>query len=213
MTASADNETEILLGNKQLLAVFGVVALLLAIAFTGGYMVGRNSVKKTDAIDTTTSAAPTTTAADAAHTHVVTPADQSAPPAADSSATHETTASDTLATRPSRTGEPRLGERKPKHVAAPQPEETPETSSEASAEGAPKPGQTFVQVAALKQAPAENLAHALQSQHFPARIAPAPSGSGMYRVLVGPLKDATDLSNTRDKLRKAGFTNVIRQTY
>ncbi len=43
MLRSSEEETEILLGNKQLLGIFFVVAILLGIAFTGGYMVGRGS--------------------------------------------------------------------------------------------------------------------------------------------------------------------------
>ena len=46
MAASSENESEILLGNKQLLGVFVVVAFLLAIAFTGGYMLGKSSAEK-----------------------------------------------------------------------------------------------------------------------------------------------------------------------
>ena len=41
LRTSESDETEILLGNKQLLGIFFVVALLLAVAFYGGYMVGR----------------------------------------------------------------------------------------------------------------------------------------------------------------------------
>ena len=46
MLQTGENETEILLGNKQLLGIFFVVAVLLGLAFTGGYMVGRGSADK-----------------------------------------------------------------------------------------------------------------------------------------------------------------------
>ena len=46
MLQSGEKETEILLGNKQLLGVFFVAAALLGIAFTGGYMAGRGSAKR-----------------------------------------------------------------------------------------------------------------------------------------------------------------------
>src|SRR3954463_8322929 len=46
MLRTSDNETEILLGNKQLLGIFFAVAILLAVAFYGGYMVGRGSASK-----------------------------------------------------------------------------------------------------------------------------------------------------------------------
>src|SRR5579883_1407917 len=41
-----ERETEILLGNKQLLGIFFVGAVLLGAAFAGGYMVGRGSAAK-----------------------------------------------------------------------------------------------------------------------------------------------------------------------
>ena len=46
MSSTSETETEILLGNRHLLAIFFVLAILLGIAFTGGYMVGRNSSEK-----------------------------------------------------------------------------------------------------------------------------------------------------------------------
>src|SRR5882724_8410072 len=46
MPSRGDSETEILLGNKHLLAIFFVIAILLGVAITGGYMVGRNSSEK-----------------------------------------------------------------------------------------------------------------------------------------------------------------------
>ncbi len=44
MLRTSDRETEILLSNTQILGIFFVLAILLGIAFTGGYMVGRGSV-------------------------------------------------------------------------------------------------------------------------------------------------------------------------
>src|SRR5438132_8880047 len=46
MLRTNDRESEILLGNKQLLGIFFAVALLLGVAFYGGYMVGRSSSAK-----------------------------------------------------------------------------------------------------------------------------------------------------------------------
>jgi cell division protein FtsN len=40
-----------------------------------------------------------------------------------------------------------------------------------------------------------------------------PGNLGLYRVLVGPVKDTADLSSTRDELRKTGFRDVIVQRY
>src|SRR4051794_34449085 len=46
MLRTNERESEILLGNKQLLGIFFAVALLLGVAFYGGYMVGRRSSGK-----------------------------------------------------------------------------------------------------------------------------------------------------------------------
>src|SRR5690348_730643 len=46
MLQTDDGETEILLGNKQLVGIFFLVAILLGVAFAGGYMVGRGSAEK-----------------------------------------------------------------------------------------------------------------------------------------------------------------------
>ena len=46
MFQDQDGEREILLGNKQLLGIFFVLAVLFAVFFTAGYMVGRNGIEK-----------------------------------------------------------------------------------------------------------------------------------------------------------------------
>src|SRR5512138_2758136 len=43
MPKNEDGEFELVLGNKQLLSVFFIVAILIAVFFTMGYIVGRNS--------------------------------------------------------------------------------------------------------------------------------------------------------------------------
>lgn len=46
MLRTSDSETEILLGNKQLIGIFFVLAVLVGVAFYGGYMVGRGTAEK-----------------------------------------------------------------------------------------------------------------------------------------------------------------------
>src|SRR4051794_20674856 len=78
MLRTGERETEILLGNKQLLGIFFVVAILLGMAFTGGYMVGRSSVDKKGSADSSTATAQGNSAAE---THAVLPG----PPPSDGS--------------------------------------------------------------------------------------------------------------------------------
>ena len=49
MFEDQDGEREILLGNKQLLGIFFVLAVLFGVFFTAGYMVGRNGSAKKSA--------------------------------------------------------------------------------------------------------------------------------------------------------------------
>ena len=75
MRSSSESETEILLGNKHLLGIFFVIAILLGVAFTGGYMVGRNSAEKRPATVSagTPDAAATPTNPSSLETHSVPP--------------------------------------------------------------------------------------------------------------------------------------------
>ena len=78
MLQSEEREREILLGNKQLLGIFFVVAALLGIAFAGGYKLGQSSAGKKPApvVGTGSTAAPETASTStppAGETHSVAP--------------------------------------------------------------------------------------------------------------------------------------------
>jgi hypothetical protein len=197
MAAGVEGESEILLGNKQLLAVFAVVALLLAVAFTGGYMLGKNSSEKkavSTGADTQTAAQAANDGSSALTPRSVSPDDTpSAAEKADSSA-------------PSATKE---DFKKP----AAEPDSEPVLGSRTPPQRTPRPGETFVQVVALTRSQAAATADVLRKQHFPALIAAKPGSTTIYRVLVGPTKDAGDITAKRDALRKIGFRDVIVQHY
>src|SRR3954453_6819377 len=80
MLRTNDRESEILLGNKQLLGIFFAVALLLGVAFYGGYMVGHNSSTKTPSANPETAAAApsASTKMSAGETHTI-PGESSIP--------------------------------------------------------------------------------------------------------------------------------------
>jgi cell division septation protein DedD len=198
MARTSESETEILLGNKQLLGIFFVVAILLGIAFTGGYMVGRGSLDRTTGAGT-----PAPHNAPAVETRAL-PADSSqdnnssAPGQID--AGQNTTP--TKATSAGQTPRP-LGSRPASHPAPP-------VAGDAFH---PERGQTFLQVAAVSRDEAEGIADVLHKKGFRAHAVPKPGNPKFYRVLIGPMRDATDLSSTRDSLRKTGFREVIVQKY
>ena len=214
MSSSNDSESEILLGNKHLLTIFFVIAVLLGVAFTGGYMVGRgaSSDKKVAA------AVP----ADAAASSQVASAPTSSVPtlsvSPDSSSATDTAQHDeptTAAPVAARTVEPAppaeeapLNPRKSSKQAVAETQPTPD-----AAEASPKTGQTFLQVAAVRRTEADALAEVLRQKGFRAHSVQKPGSPDVFRVLIGPVRDTGDLSATRDSLRNTGFTKVIVQRY
>jgi cell division septation protein DedD len=195
MLRTNESETEILLGNKQLLGIFFAVAILLGLAFYGGYVVGKGSrahapVTSSPAPATETAATPTNPPA-GGETHSV---------PADSGAASEPPATDTASTSAE---PPPLGSRK----------RTAPAATPAEEPFAPHSGQTFLQVTATGRDEAVAIADVLQKKGFRAHAVPKPGSSKLYRVLVGPIHDTADLSSTRDSLRRTGFREVIVQRY
>ncbi len=194
MLRTRESETEILLGNKQLTGIFFVVAALLGIAFYGGYMVGRAGTGAKAVAAAPAPAAETTPAANkgtgGGETHsfpsdTAPPADQTAPSAEQAPL-----------------GSPKRKTAEAAHVPA-----------GASAAFNPQPGDQFLQVAAVGKDEAEAVSDVLQKKGFQAHAVPKPGNAKIYRVLIGPLHDAADLSSTRDALRRTGFREVIVQRY
>lgn len=203
MLRSSDSETEILLGNKQLLGIFFLAAVLIGIAFGGGYMLGRGAGDKKTANPAASPVKDTATAPAAnptgGETRTVSPSDSALPDA--------------------NTGEqapdqPVLGT--PKHAAATR-AEAPAPQSAPVAAGSstflPQNGQEFLQVAAVPRSEALSVADVLRKKGFRAHAVPVPSNAKLFRVIVGPVRDVADLSSTREELRKTGFGKVIVQKY
>ncbi len=198
MLQSDERETEILLGNKQLIAVFFVVAALLGVSFVGGYKVGQASGKKAPSMaPVATSPAAANSTEQGGETHSVSPEDASpsktevVPPASGHKGS-----------------EMPLGARK-KELARPE-----GTGATPKSDGfVPQGGQEFLQVAAVPRDHAFAVAAVLRRKGFHAHAVPKPGGANLYRVIVGPIHDAGELSSTRDSLRKTGFNQVIVQRY
>lgn len=213
MLRSSESETEILLGNKQLLGIFFLVAVLIGIAFGGGYMLGRGgpSEKKvaSSPLPATAKETPATTAANSTggETRTVSPSDSTAPDSGTPDATSGEQAS----------GEPALGSpRRAAQVESPR-AGTPQTDAASPEPGssnfAPQSGQEFLQVGALPHNDALSVADVLRKRGFQAHAVPAPTNAKLFRVIVGPIRDVSELSSTREELRKAGFGKVIVQKY
>ncbi len=212
MLRTSESETEILLGNKQLLGIFFVVAALLGIAFYGGYMVGRAGPGKkavapaSTATEETASTPNRSTAGGETHsfpTDTSTAAGQNSSPAP----------TDAAAESSQESGQPPLGSPKRKQAEkAPNPQSAAAVA-ETSGEFTPQSGEQFLQVAAVGKDEAEAVADVLHKKGFRAHAVPKPGNIKIYRVLIGPIQDAADLSSTRDALRRTGFREVITQKY
>lgn len=215
MLQGSDRETEILLGNKQLLGVFFVAAALLGIAFTGGYMLGRGSGSAKTANARAMATSPATVPEGAAssqggETHSVA-ADDNGLTGVGSSAS---AGADTVSTKRRGTNEEELlGSRKKKIALKSLPLELSNSKTTQHEEFRPESGQEFLQVTALAREEANGVAAALRKKGFHAHAVPKPGNAALYRVIVGPVHDAGELSSTRDALRKTGFRDVIVQRY
>jgi cell division protein FtsN len=211
MLRTGENETEILLGNKQLLGIFFVVAILLGAAFTGGYMLGRGPGEKKSAalpaVDTTAGNQSASTPPTPGQTHSF-PADSS-DTAAPAPAPAETVKHPDADTQPA---QPPLGTPRNKRE-KPRPADSHEPSSVKAESFSPQNGQEYLQVAAVGRDEAEAVADVLHKKGFRAHAVPKPGNVKIYRVIIGPIRDAGDLSSTRDALRRTGFREVILQRY
>lgn len=202
MLSTSESETEILLDNKQLLGIFFVVAVLLGVAFYGGYMVGRGATGKK-----TVAAGPVTVPPDNA------PAANPNPAAGE---THSFPA-DTGTSREQSSAASNASVSSVERSTAEPPEEPPlgsrKRNDAASEAFAPQSGEQYLQVAAVGRDEADAIANVLNKKGFRAHAVPKPGNSKIYRVLIGPVRDTADLSSTRDALRRTGFREVIVQRY
>ena len=209
MLRTDENETEILLGNKQLLGIFLVVAVLLGISFTGGYMAGRGSGKKTAPVEPAATETVHSETGTGGQTHTVSP-DAATPDslkASGGSSVDETATEQPLGAR--HHSGPKT---QPVKEVKPEPAEAETLPVSSGAGYTPHSGSQYLQVAAVGRDEAEAVADVLHKKGFRAHAVPKP-GSKLYRVIIGPIRDAGDLRSTRDALHNTGFREVIVQRY
>ena len=140
MSSTSENETEILLGNRHLLAIFFVLAVLLGIAFTGGYMVGRNSSEKT-AVISASATDPAASTATSLETHALPPAnDNGDQPANEQTRTVQPPPPEPVMTQSTGKEEAVLGT--PKKEAVPEEQAAPVESPTPSPKVTPPPAAT-----------------------------------------------------------------------
>jgi len=196
------------LGNRQLLSIFFLVIILLAVFFTMGYLMGRGSgtigptLAKNAATDVPSGGKPDA-GSEVAGNPPAAPASEPHPPdLAPGQAVVSTTPATTPAAPVPEAGAKPVGT-KPAEPPAPAPQDTT---------GGPQPGRTYLQVAATTAPEAELEVDVLKKRGFPALMAPVPNGNA-YRVLVGPMKDAAHIAKTKLDLEELGFKQVILRKY
>jgi len=199
MPGNEEGEFELVLGNKQLLSVFFVVVVLLGVFFTMGYVVGRNTAQVQVA-----AALPEPLVVEAGGAsggpEEVASAEEPAP---------------SVQTAPSAQSAPVPEPPRLAQVEPPKPAPAPSTPKpkpvSSSALNDPPAGTVFLQIAATTDPEASMLLEVMERRGFAGRLAPVP-GEDLKRVLIGPLSGGDEYSETREKLREAGF-EPFRRTY
>ncbi|HWB85867.1 MAG TPA: hypothetical protein VG675_17120 [Bryobacteraceae bacterium] len=187
---------ELVLGNRQLLSGFFIVALLFGVAFAMGYIVGRNS-------------SPTSRTQTAGNT-VITPADArpqpaeaAAPPAQqpDNPPAVATASTDAATQQPAATDQPST---QPAQELGEQATATP--ASTAAQAPADQDAGHYWQVMAVSAPEAGVVLKTLKDKGFPAFLQPGPKN--LVRVLVGPYNDTAALGRAKSDLENAGFQPI-----
>jgi cell division septation protein DedD len=198
MRNSETGEFELLVGNRQLLSGFFIVVLLFAVAFSMGYIVGRNSspsAKLQTEMGSSAGAAsqtpesrpqPVAQAPAAGGAPDATPAQPAGAPPAD--------------TPPQPSTQPERG---------PQPG-TPPAAAPAPPAAPPVeevPGSYWQVLATASQTSADAMRQTMKDKGFPASLQPGPNN--LIRVLIGPYTDKQSLGRAKTELENAGVHPVL----
>ncbi len=207
-----DGERELVLGNKQLLTIFFVAAILCGVFFAMGYVVGGNSAKSGAAAATggTDTTAPVTEGKRE---------EPQAPPMTDTAATMPST-SDAGASVPA--PEPRVADNPAAAGAQPSPSSLPQptvpatttaTSKPAAPEAGaifisePEKGASYIQVIATPRPHADDMVRLFRQAGLPAIMAQS-SKPDLFAVMIGPYRSALSLKEAKDKLKGLGFDGI-----
>jgi cell division septation protein DedD len=204
MPRTEDGEFELVLGNKQLLSVFFIIVILLGVFFTMGYIVGRNSAPVSASTDRNGAPVPAVARADSMpRTPAATPVTETAASAPAAGAPEVQTSVEPASQPAAKVQESAKPAEKPLEI--------PPVGGAKLVN--PEPGQMFVQVSSmLAQAEADIMTDVLGKKGFRSVIAPGPN-EGKYRVLVGPVRDASDASRVKSELEQAGFKGAFVKKY
>lgn len=198
---TADEETEITLGNGRLLGLFFGLVVLCGVFFVMGYMLGKNSAPgNTLLTDSSAGASGEGAVKPGAIQSVAVPTPAPAPaPVAQQQSTPET-----------------AEETAPEPEAAPEPEPArpavrPSKPAEPVRTASPAAGSFIVQVAAVsKQQDADALAAALRRKKY-AVVVSNKTGDGFFHIQIGPFGDAKQAESVRSRLLSDGYNPILKK--
>ncbi len=197
MPKNEDGEFELILGNQQLFGVFFIVVMLFGVFFVMGYIVGQNSAPPAHA-DVASAHKPETKPV-VVDSPGRPPEDQTS--SAQPSASQPSTAPPAAAAKPPSPVEAAPAKTKVESE-KPAPPKSPPPARVTSNQ--PAAGETYLQLAATGKDQADALVDVLRKNSFSALDYEAPEKPGVFRVLVGPIKDG-ETNKVRADLQGKGF--------
>jgi len=205
MPVKDEGEFELILGNKQIIAVFVIVLLLMGLFFSIGFLAGRRSAVASDAGGKAPSNIPITV--DATRQQPAAEAPAPAQEKAESPTSPSTTAE---TAPPAQEPEPSNETREAKEAQEAKP--NPVVPSRLFIEQ-PPPG-TYLQAAATQRADAEAmLSYIIGKTGLSGYVTPSPKAPELCRVIIGPLSGNEKMAEARAKLNALGVTNAFPVKY
>jgi len=227
MPRNEEGEFELVLGNRQLLSVFFVIVILMGVCFAAGYIFGRNSstsgleaARGKKGAESAIVIDPTQPSGKGAQRSAMAPGQVEVRGGAPAAATPApvSKAPERVSAAGSAVEPPAAPPPKPPREAAKPAVEPPKSAAAppkpavqtASGIAQPQPGQTYLQVAAVKRPDADTLVSELRKKEFSAAVAAGPNES-LFRVLVGPVKDSAEANQQRARLKELGFDPIVKR--
>ncbi len=229
MAKNEDGEIELVLQNRQLIAVFLILAVVLGLMFGMGYMVGRSMAPPVLAENENVSSSSPIVVGSPVSSET-----EAEPPAAEEEVIEEETVAEAPARpepakqEPTKAAPKATPPAKQEKAAPPEPVRTaPQSTAKAApppaksspapatrpqgqmppARSAPIAGRTYLQISATDPAKADELVSAMRRSNFSAIAAPVEGNPALYRVLVGPI-DPDAVDSTRQALLTGGFEDA-----
>lgn len=203
MSRKQDQQTELVLENRQVVAIFFGLALLCGVFFSLGYVVGHNT-----AAPTTTQAQANESSPQAGEKPSAMPAPAYIPrnPAAASSQTSDGTVDATDLNFYSS-----VQQDQPEGMEPPADSSAPAEEAPVPIQVVPPPPGILVQVSALtRREDAESLVTLLKERKLPVLVTTGESDA-LFHVVVGPYDKEADAQKTKKLLEQDGFRPFLRR--